>query len=142
MVDVEALVNPVDCVNGEFAEPFCTAFPDNYRSFKSFCDREELRPGIVFVYDLDRRINPRFIVNFPTKRHWKAKSRLDDIEEGLETLVEFIRRWRIRSIAIPPLGCGSGGLRWDVVEAMIERTLCPLENVHILLFSPRRAASG
>ena len=78
--DAEALVNTVNCVGmmgRGIALQFRNAFPDNYRAYKTACDRKEIQPGQMFVFDLTRLENPRLIINFPTKRHWKGKSRLD-----------------------------------------------------------------
>lgn len=140
--DVEALVNTVNCVGvmgRGIALQFRKAFPDNYRAYNAACNREEIRPGKMFVHDLGRLTNPRYVVNFPTKRHWKGKSRIEDIEAGLEDLVNVIREKRIRSIAIPPLGSGLGGLDWSDVRPRIEAELGPLECVRVLLFQPTGA---
>jgi len=140
--DVEALVNTVNCVGimgRGIALQFRKAFPDNYRAYKSACDRKELRPGVMFVHDLGRLTNPRYIINFPTKRHWKGKSRMEDIEAGLKTLCEAIREKNIRSIAIPPLGSGLGGLDWQDVRPRIEEAMSALDDVSILLFQPMGA---
>ena len=81
---------------------FKKAFPDNFKQYKAACDRKELRPGKMFVYDLNSWHNPRYVINFPTKRHWKGKSRMEDIEAGLQALVKEVRQRGIQSIAIPP----------------------------------------
>lgn len=137
--DVEALVNTVNCVGvmgRGIALQFRKAFPDNFKAYKSACDRKEIRPGAMFVYDLGRLTNPRYIINFPTKRHWKGKSRMEDIEAGLQALWEVVREKNIRSIAIPPLGSGLGGLDWKDVRPRIEEAMSTLEDVSILLFQP------
>src|SRR5438477_6393740 len=111
--DAEALVNTVNCVGimgRGIALQFRKEFPDNYKFYKAVCDRKELHPGKMLVFDLNRLENPRFIINFPTKRHWKGKSRIEDVRAGLESLVKEVRQRDIKSIAIPPLGCGLGGL--------------------------------
>jgi O-acetyl-ADP-ribose deacetylase (regulator of RNase III) len=138
--DVDALVNTVNTegVMGKgIALQFKQAFPENFKAYKRACDRGDVRPGQMFVFDqggLDG--GPRFIINFPTKRHWKSKSKLEDIEAGLRHLVVVIRERRIKSIAVPPLGCGNGGLRWSEVEPLIEAALQPLDDVRVLLFAP------
>jgi O-acetyl-ADP-ribose deacetylase (regulator of RNase III) len=83
--------------------------------------------------------NPRYIINFPTKRHWKGRSRIEDIESGLEALVSEVRRLNLHSIAIPPLGCGNGGLDWRDVKPRIVRALQQVPDVRVLLFGPRGA---
>jgi len=86
--------------------------------------------------------NPRYIINFPTKRHWRGRSRIEDIEAGLESLVAEIKRLGLRSIAIPPLGCGNGGLDWSDVRPRIERALEKVPDVRVLLFAPRGAPAA
>jgi len=103
------------------------------------CDRKELQPGKMLIYDLNRLYNPRYVVNFPTKRHWKGKSRMEDIEAGLQTLVSEVQKRDIHSIAIPPLGCGLGGLRWADVRTKIEEAFQGLTDVQVLLFEPKGA---
>jgi O-acetyl-ADP-ribose deacetylase (regulator of RNase III) len=137
--DAEALVNTVNCVGvmgRGIALQFRKAFPENYKDYKAVCDRKELSPGKLVVTDLGRLTNPRYIINFPTKRHWKGKSRMEDIEAGLDSLIPEVQRLGIRSIAVPPLGCGLGGLNWDEVRPRIERAFEALPDVHVLLFEP------
>ena len=113
--DAEALVNTVNCVGvmgRGIALQFKNAFPDNFKAYEAACEREEVQPGKMFVFETGTLTNPKFIINFPTKRHWRGKSRIEDIESGLKALVEEIRQRGIRSIAIPPLGSGLGGLDW------------------------------
>ncbi len=140
--DAEALVNTVNCVGfmGKgIALQFKKAHPDNYEDYKKACDAGEVQPGRMFVYETGSMINPRFIINFPTKRHWKGKSRLDDIKAGLTALIEEVRKRDIRSIAVPPLGCGLGGLQWSVVRPLIEKAFADLPEVRVLLFEPHGA---
>lgn len=140
--NVEALVNTVNClgVMGKgIALQFKQAYPDNYEAYRRACERHEVQPGKMLVYDRRGMFNPRYIINFPTKRHWRGKSRIEDIELGLPALVEEIRRLGITSVAVPPLGCGSGGLKWAEIRPLIERALAPLANVRVLLFAPHGA---
>ena len=140
--DTEALVNTVNCVGvmgRGIALQFKKVFPENLKRYKAACDRKEVRPGKMFTYDLNSLHNPHYVINFPTKRHWKGKSRMEDIESGLQALVEEVRKRNIHSIAIPPLGCGLGGLRWADVRTKIEKAFQDLTNVQVLLFEPKGA---
>lgn len=137
--DAEALVNTVNCVGvmgRGIALQFKKAFPENFRAYANACKANEVRPGALFVFETGRLTNPRYIVNFPTKRHWRNKSRIEDIEAGLLALVDEIRARNIRSVAIPPLGSGLGGLSWAEVRPKIESRLAPLESVRTILFEP------
>lgn len=135
----EALVNTVNCVGhmGKgIALQFKKAYPDNYEAYRKVCNAKELRPGKMFVYKLDTLVNPKYIINFPTKRHWREKSRIEYIESGLKELLKVIREFGIKSIAVPPLGCGLGGLDWDTVKPMIVSAFRELPEVEVLLFEP------
>ena len=137
--EAEALVNTVNCVGvmgRGIALHFRQAFPENFKAYEAACQRKAVQPGRMFVFETGRLTPPRFIINFPTKRHWRNRSRIEDIEAGLVSLVEVIRDRRIRSIAIPPLGCGLGGLDWNDVRPRIERVLASLTDVHVLIFEP------
>ena len=138
--DVEALVNSVNCVGvmgRGIALQFKNAFPENFKAYLEACKREEVRPGRMFVYETGQMIgSPRYVINFPTKRHWRGKSRMEDIEAGLAALADEIRARNIRSIAIPPLGSSLGGLDWSDVRPRIEAALRELDNLQVLLFEP------
>mgnify|MGYP001773394413 CR=1 FL=1 len=137
--DAEALVNSVNCVGvmgRGIALQFKKAWPENFKVYAAACRRGEVQPGKLFVFETGRLTNPLYIINFPTKRHWRGKARIEDIEAGLHALVEEIWRRKIRSIALPPLGCGLGGLQWDEVRTRIERILGDLTDVHIIVFEP------
>ncbi len=140
--DAEALVNTVNCVGvmgRGIALQFKKVFPENFKSYKAACDRKELQPGRMFIHDLNSLYNPRYVINFPTKRHWKGKSRMEDIESGLQNLVEEVRKRKIQSIAIPPLGSGLGGLPWADVRRRIEAAFSDLKDVRVLLYEPTGA---
>lgn len=140
--DAEALVNTVNTVGymGKgIALQFKQAFPENFRQYARAAKKGEVKPGEMLVVPTGFITNPRYIVNFPTKRHWRGRSRIEDIEAGLEALVGVIRRLEIRSVAIPPLGCGNGGLDWREVKPRIVRAFLGVPNVRVLLFSPRGA---
>ncbi len=139
---VEALVNTVNSVGvmGKgIALQFRQAFPDNYEFYRAACKRGEVRPGQMLVYDNGELIQPRYIINFPTKQHWKEKSRLEYIDAGLDALVKEVETRKIKSIAIPPLGAGSGGLDWNQVRPRIEQAFAPLKDVRVLLYTPEGA---
>lgn len=138
--DVEAQVNAVNCVGvmgRGLALQFRKAWSGNFKAYAAACKAGEVVPGRMFVYETGRRANPRYIVNFPTKRHWRGKSRMADIEAGLDALVAEIGARGIRSIAIPPLGAGLGGLFWPGVRARIEAAMAELPEVEVLLFEPK-----
>ena len=138
----EALVNTVNCVGimgRGIALQFKKAFPDNFKVYAAACERNEVLPGQMFVYETGRLTNPRYIINFPTKRHWRGNSRMEDVEEGLKALADVIRERNIRSIAIPPLGSGLGGLEWDEVRPRIEESLRGLDDLQIVIFEPSGA---
>jgi O-acetyl-ADP-ribose deacetylase (regulator of RNase III) len=140
--DAEALVNTVNCVGvmgRGIALQFKKQFPDNFKVYEKACKREEVIPGKMLVFKTGNLMNPQFIINFPTKRHWRGASRLEDIESGLNGLASVIRDYGITSIAIPPLGCGLGGLDWDVVRLKIEHALAEFSSVDIVVFEPNGA---
>lgn len=140
--DVEALVNTVNCVGvmgRGIALQFKNAYPENFHAYAEACKRGEVRPGHMFVYETDALTNPRYIVNFPTKRHWRNNSRMDDIESGLKNLASVIRERDIRSIALPPLGAGLGKLEWSRVRSRVEQALSEFDHLDIVVFEPRDA---
>ena len=136
--DADALVNTVNTVGvmGKgIALQFKNAYPGNYKAYRAACQRHEVRLGEMFVFDAGQLVRPRWVINFPTKNHWKSPSRLTDIESGLDDLVRVITEHDIRSIAVPPLGCGNGGLDWADVRPIIEAKLRGLD-VEVLLYPP------
>ena len=138
--DVEALVNTVNCVGimGKgIALQFKQAFRDNFHAYANACRKGEVKPGRMFIFPTNKMFNPKYIINFPTKRHWKEKSKLEYIEKGLNALVTEVRRLRIKAIAIPPLGCGYGGLKWPEVRNLIETAFDQLPDVQALIFEPK-----
>ena len=142
---VEALVNTVNCVGymGKgIALQFKQAFPANFKAYEAACKLESVVPGRMLVHDHGMLIQPRYIINFPTKRHWRGKSRMEDIEAGLAGLIEEVRARGIRSIAIPPLGCGLGGLDWNDVRPRIEAAFAALPGVDVHLYVPEGAPAA
>jgi O-acetyl-ADP-ribose deacetylase (regulator of RNase III) len=140
--DAEALVNTVNCVGimgRGIALQFKNEFPQNFKAYEAACAHEEVQPGRMFVFETGMLTNPKFIINFPTKRHWRGKSRMEDIDAGLVALVEEIRQRGIRSIAIPPLGSGLGGLDWAEVRPRIEAALRGIDDLSVTIFEPNSA---
>ncbi len=133
----EALVNTVNEVGvmGKgIALMFREAFPENTRAYEAACKAGEVHVGRMLVTRNQALIGPRWIINFPTKRHWRNPSQLDWIRDGLKDLVRVVRENGIRSVALPPLGCGAGGLDWSQVRQEIEAALAELGNVNVLIF--------
>lgn len=141
--DVEALVNTVNTVGvmGKgIALQFKKAFPENFKAYKKACDTDELQPGKMLVVETHELPGvAKYIINFPTKRHWRGKSKMEDIESGLTALVDEVRNYQIKSIAVPPLGCGNGGLRWSEVLPRIEVAFESVPDVRVLVFEPAGA---
>lgn len=137
--EVDALVNTVNCdgfMGKGIALQFKQAFPKNFKFYEDACKAGKVVPGHVLVFDNGGLLCPRYVINFPTKRHWRNKSRLEDIESGLNDLIDVVRRLEIRSIAVPPLGCGLGGLDWRDVRPMIESAFNKVPSTQVLLFEP------
>ena len=137
--EAEALVNTVNCVGimgRGIALQFKRAFPENFKAYVARCKRNAMQPGRVFVFETGQLTSPRYIINFPSKRHWRGKSRMEDIESGLASLAHEIRSRGIRSVAIPPLGSGLGGLNWPEVRVRLEEALKEFEAVKVVIFEP------
>lgn len=136
---VEALVNAVNTVGvmGKgIALMFEAAFPANFRTYENACKRGEVVVGRMFVTETLNHEICRWIVNFPTKKHWRNPSKLEWISDGLHDLKGVIRAHHVRSTALPALGTGNGGLDWSYVRAEIERVLGDLEDVDIFVYEP------
>lgn len=136
--EVDALVNTVNTVGvmGKgIALQFKKAFPENYKAYEKACKAHSVEVGRMFVFNTGQ-LQPRFIINFPTKKHWRSPSTLEYVDAGLEDLVRHVQRLGIRSIAIPPLGCGHGGLDWSLVRPRIEEAFSDLPEVRVVLFAP------
>ncbi|HLN26690.1 MAG TPA: macro domain-containing protein [Gemmataceae bacterium] len=137
--DAEALVNTVNCegfMGKGIALQFKKAFPENNKAYERACRAGEVEPGRMLVFSTGSMVNPKYILNFPTKRKWRAKSKIEDIDSGLKALIEEVRKLNISSIAVPPLGCGLGGLDWQAVRPMIESAFAALPDVRVSLFEP------
>ena len=137
--EAEALVNTVNCVGvmGRGIALQCKRmFPENFSAYAAACKLGEVQPGRMFVFETGQMTNPRYIVNFPTKRHWRGKSRMEDIDAGLDALAMEIRCRDIRSVILPPLGSGLGGLDWDDVRPRIEAMLGSFNNLKAIVYEP------
>lgn len=141
--EATALVNPVNCVGimgRGLALQFKRKYPNNFERYCIACARNQVRPGQAHVFRVPGP-QSRWIVNFPTKRHWRHPSQIEDIDSGLLDLSLICRSYPIPSIAIPPLGCGLGGLPWPDVKRLIVRRLENLESTRVLVYEPRTARS-
>jgi O-acetyl-ADP-ribose deacetylase (regulator of RNase III) len=137
--EVEAVVNTVNTVGvmGKgIALMFKEAHPENFRLYAAACKRGEVRVGRMFVTERGSLSGPRWIINFPTKKDWRGKTRIEWIDEGLEDLRRVVRELGIRSLAVPPLGCGQGGLDWRDVRPRIEKALADLDGVDVVVYEP------
>ena len=140
--DAEAHVNAVNCVgvmDGGIALHFKNAYPDNFNAYENACKLGEVRPGRMFVFETGNSTSPRYIVNFPTKNHWRDPSRMEDIDAGLNDLKEVVRNKGIKSIAMPALGCGFGGLDWDDVRPRIEEAFSGFKDLNVIIFQPKES---
>jgi O-acetyl-ADP-ribose deacetylase (regulator of RNase III) len=138
--EAEALVNTVNTVGvaGKgIALQFRQAFPENFREYRSSARQGSVVPGRMLVHETNQ-LHPRFIINFPTKRHWRGGSRIEDIRDGLKDLVRILVENHIRSVALPPLGCGNGGLAWHEVRPLIVEALGDL-SIEVKLYAPEGA---
>ncbi len=136
---MEAVVNTVNTVGvmGKgIALMFKERFAKNYEAYTAACKAGEVEIGEMFVSAVEELGGPRWIINFPTKQHWRSPTKMDWVREGLVALRDTIEEKQISSIAIPPLGCGNGGLNWQAVRPLIEEILSELEGVRIIVYEP------
>jgi O-acetyl-ADP-ribose deacetylase (regulator of RNase III) len=142
----DALVNTVNCVGvmgRGVALQFRRAFPENYEVYRMACQKGEVQPGKMFIFETGHLTPPRYIINFPTKRHWRGKSRLEDIEAGLKALVREVEQRRIGSIALPPLASGLGGRDWKKeIRPLVETYLGSLPSTRVIAFEPGPSLEG
>src|SRR5271156_4530317 len=140
--NVDAIVNTVNCVGvmGKgIALQFKQRWPRNFQAYEAACKRKEVKPGKVFIYDMGEWAKPRYIINFPTKTHWRGDSKIEYIESGLRDLVSEVGRRKIKSIALPPLGCGNGGLDWNDVRRLIAAAFEAQPDFQVGVFEPSGA---
>jgi O-acetyl-ADP-ribose deacetylase (regulator of RNase III) len=138
LTDAEALVNPVNTVGvmgAGLAAQVKHTFPVIFREYKDACQRGGLRIGFVIAHPTGT--HPRYIISFPTKQHWRDPSKLEWIDRGLMSLRQTVEELNIRSVAIPPLGCGLGGLAWPDVRELIDKRLGELVDVDVVLYVSR-----
>lgn len=138
--DTEAVINTVNTVGvmGKgIALMFKEAFPANFKAYAVACKRGDITVGRMFVTEGPQLAGgPKWIINFPTKEHWKCNTKIAWIEDGLDDLIRVIRDLGIHSIAVPPLGCGNGGLDWQMVKPLIVERLETLQNVDVVIYEP------
>lgn len=137
--NTEVIINPVNTVGvmGKgLALQFKQKFPTNYKIYKEACKNKSIDIGKLLLVDESNLERKQFIINFPTKKHWHNPSKIEYIEEGLKDLVRIIETQKFKSIAIPALGCGLGGLEWENVKLLIEKQLGNLDGTEIVVFEP------
>jgi O-acetyl-ADP-ribose deacetylase (regulator of RNase III) len=137
--NVEAIVNTVNCVGvmgRGLALQYKNKFPNNFKIYSKACKSDEVIIGKMFITHTEQLINPKYIINFPTKKHWRGKSKIEYIEDGLVSLISEIKKYDIKSIAIPPLGSGLGGLDWNIVKNKIENSFSKIKDINIIVYQP------
>lgn len=142
---VEALVNTVNTegVMGKgIALQFKNAYPAMFKDYVAAAKRGEIKLGHMHVWRTEMLDGPQYVINFPTKAHWRAKSRIADIENGLDDLIRVVKELAITSIAVPPLGCGNGGLNWTDVEPRIRAAFDAIPEVDVQVFPPAGAPAA
>ena len=142
--DAQTLVNTVNCVGvmGKgVALEFKKRFPEMYKDYVTRCERHEVRLGKPYLF---RHLMPPWVLNFPTKGHWRSVTKLSDIERGLRYLTEHYEEWGITSMAVPPLGCGNGQLEWRIVGPTLYRYLSEIKvqiTLRAIRYTPRGTAA-
>ncbi|WLF84568.1 macro domain-containing protein [Moraxella sp. ZY210820] len=140
--EAEAIINTVNCVGvmgRGLALQFKNKYPENFKAYQQACKLKEVQIGKMFVFQVNSLIFPKYIINFPTKNHWRGHSKIEYIEAGLQDLISVIQKYQIRSIAIPPLGSGLGGLDWQTVKNKIGYALSDLKDIDIYIYEPDTA---
>jgi O-acetyl-ADP-ribose deacetylase (regulator of RNase III)/uncharacterized protein YwgA len=131
----QTLVNTVNCVGimGKgIAQEFKKRYPNMFKDYKNLCDKGEVHLGQPYIF---KTLYDKAIINFPTKKHWRAMSRLDDIKKGLDIFIENYKQWGVTSVAFPPLGCGNGGLEWEIVGPVIYQKLSNID-IPVEIYAP------
>ncbi len=141
--DADAIINTVNCVGimGKgLALKFKEKFPENYKAYRKYCDDNKLKIGNVFITEFGGKLSAdhKYLINFPTKEHWRGKSKIEYIAKGLDDLLLQIENHHIASVAVPPLGCGNGGLDWDEVHDLLKEKLNPIaDKIDIIIYAPK-----
>jgi len=128
-------VNSVGVMGKGIALQFKKQFPENYSAYKRAVDKGDLKPGKVFISSVNSTGKVQYIANFATKDHWRQPSRIEWINSGLEDLRKQLKNLPVDSVAIPPLGCGHGGLKWDEVRPLLEDAFKNFD-MHVFVFEP------
>lgn len=135
-------VNTVGVMGKGLALQFKKAFPDNFKVYKKACDDKEIVTGVVLTVELNSINPPFYIINFPTKAHWKGKSKLEYIKQGLSSLKSEVKQLGLKSVALPALGSGLGGLDWGDVDSLLQSSLSELPDVEWRVYPPQNAPSA
>lgn len=133
--DATAIVNTVNCIGASgkgIALEFKKKYPKETLIYKKACQQDIVKTGRMFVVPIE---NNRWIINFPTKQHWRNESKLEWIKDGLDDLHTLLKNSKLESIAIPPLGCGLGKLDWNIVKPLIINKLSDLDTT-VYLYEP------
>lgn len=137
--DAEAIVNPINCV-GVMGKGLALAaknrWPQMFDAYKAACDSGSVRPGEMWLWPTGELFGTQYVIGFPTKRHWRAASQLQDIEAGLGAMHKAIVHHELRSVAIPMIGCGQGGLDWNFVGRRLVERLRGLDSVDLRVYGP------
>lgn len=139
-LDVETLVNPVNCVGvmGKgLALEFKKKYYDNFLAYQEACKNKQIDIGKCYVHQMLCWGNPKYIINFPTKYHWKEDSDFDNIVLGVENLIEIINEYNVNSIALPALGCGLGKLNWIDVKHLYDLKFFNNSKIHVFAIPPQ-----
>jgi len=135
----QVVTNTINCVGvmGKgLALEFKSRIPEMYGDYQKRCQNNEVVPGKPYLWENDKVQ----VLNFPTKRHWKDNSRLEDIEDGLKYLSEHYKEMGIYTLALPPLGCGNGGLKWENVRPLVEKYLGTLSDLEVFVYETSAVA--
>jgi O-acetyl-ADP-ribose deacetylase (regulator of RNase III) len=138
--NAQVITNTVNCVGvmGKgLALSFKERFPELFNDYVIRCEKHEVKPGKPYLWENDETQ----VLNFPTKRHWKENSKLEDVEEGLKFLAENYIKMGINSVALPPLGCGLGGLNWNDVKNLINKHLGQIDDLDVYVYEPETSVS-
>lgn len=137
--DCQAIVNPVNCVGVSgtgLAEALRYRYPNNFAEYRNLCLRKQLYPGKLLVVKTEAIFNPLYVINFPTKQHWRDPSKLSYVEDGIIEMLSVLSDFKIKSVAIPALGCGKGKLDWSDVRRLMEDHFSKEEDIYFEIYEP------